>query len=190
MAYDGIETVMTGPARNSGVSTRLAAHRETNGTATGSRFANFSERVREGAQATGRRENGPVLAAPAAAATAKPAAPLLTNMDVTLARDAARKAERQRWAAVYASDASKGRERGCANLLNHPRGYSSAGILKHLASMPLDRDWMASTPGGKAHADAVWSGAYGHAPAASASEPAASPDPAGDVWAKAWERSR
>lgn len=127
--------------------------------------------------------------APAKAA-AKPTAPKITAMDVTLAREAAVKAERQRWADVFANDASKGRERGCANLLNCSQNYSSAEILKHLASMPLDCEWTASTPGGKAHADAVWSGAYGQAPAASASEPAANSDLAGDVWSKAWERGR
>lgn len=60
----------------------------------------------------------------------------LTALDI----EAAHKAERQRVAKVFASAASRGRERTAADFLVHDK-LSAAEIVKHLAALPTDAEF-------------------------------------------------
>ncbi|WP_346033355.1 hypothetical protein [Erythrobacter westpacificensis] len=60
----------------------------------------------------------------------------MTSLDV----EAARKAERQRVADVFASAASRGRERTAADFLAHDT-MGAAEIVKHLAALPTDGEF-------------------------------------------------
>lgn len=74
---------------------------------------------------------------PKASATVKAPAP---KIDVQAERAAAQSAERQRWATVFASEASKGRERHAATLLGCSDGFSAANIISALSKGPTDAD--------------------------------------------------
>lgn len=75
--------------------------------------------------------------------------------------DKARAAERERVRAVFASPASKGRERLCADLLSAPDGWSAAHIVAKLPTLALK-----ATARANAKTDAVWEAAYGKGDAA------------------------
>jgi hypothetical protein len=75
----------------------------------------------------------PATPAPQAAAT-----PALTQIDVTIATNAARSRERERVTAVLASPAAKGREGVCATLLAASRGWSAQQIIAQLPHLSTD----------------------------------------------------
>ena len=94
------------------------------------------------------------------AGTAVPGAPVFTGVDVARADAVALKRERARWEAVYASEHSRGRERGCAALLSNSRSWTSAQIIAELPHLPTDRENAANDPAAKARADADWAKAH------------------------------
>ena len=66
-------------------------------------------------------------------------------------------AERQRVATVFASSASFGRERVCADLLASHKGFSGSAICAELANMPTDRDRDRQRAAAKSQkASAIW----------------------------------
>ena len=59
---------------------------------------------------------------------------------IALAKSDAVDKERERMAKVFASPASRGRERGCAALLTAEQGWSAAAITAQLPSLPTDAE--------------------------------------------------
>ena len=89
-----------------------------------------------------------------AAAGVRPTASSPSPAAVGIARTAAAKAERKRWADVFASEHAKGREHGCAALLANDKGWSAAQIIAELPSLPTDSERAAGER--RANADAAW----------------------------------
>lgn len=87
-------------------------------------------------------------------------------------------AERARWAKVFASPASKGRERVCATLLAADKGWTADRIIAELPHLPTDQRASAND----ARSDGVWANAWGAREAEQDTKPDKSPDP----WAKAY----
>lgn len=81
-------------------------------------------------------------------------APTHHEWQVTGAASTARREERQRWERVFASEHSRGRERGCATLLSCDANYSADAILKQLAHLPTDGEQAAKSSAAKS--DAIW----------------------------------
>ena len=123
--------------------------------------------------------------APATATSARPAG--LAQADVDRAVSAGVRRERERVAAVYASEHSKGRERGCAALLSSDKGWSAAQIIAELPNLPTDRENAARNPAAKARSAAVWE----RAQALNSGQPVAA-DPKGHHAASdaVWDRTR
>lgn len=74
----------------------------------------------------------------AVGASIAPARVPASKVDVQAERTSAATAERQRWATVFASDASKGRERHAATLLGCSDSFSAANIITALSKAPTD----------------------------------------------------
>lgn len=86
-----------------------------------------------------------------------PAAPAINAAQVNAAAEQARKAERERWAAVFASSHSRGRERACVAALESPKNWSAAQIVATLPKLPTDAAAMAEIQADRARASAsVW----------------------------------
>ena len=84
---------------------------------------------------------------------------LFTQGDRDIAAYKATAAERRRVAAVFASAHSRGRERICATLLSHEKGWSAAEIIKQLPHLGMDTETSAKAANaGKISAEAlaVW----------------------------------
>lgn len=80
-----------------------------------------------------------------------------TESDLDKAVSSAVMAERRRVAMVFATQASIGRERVCADLLAHPKGFSGAAICAELANMPTDSSRAREQAATKSQkASAVW----------------------------------
>lgn len=77
--------------------------------------------------------------APASHATTTATAPA-PEVNLQAERISALIAERQRWKSVFASEASKGRERHAATLLGCSDGFSAANIITALAKGPTDAE--------------------------------------------------
>lgn len=127
------------------------------------------------------------------AAPARPAAAnRITRDDVGAARITARAKERSRWATVFASEHSRGRERGCVALLTSDKNWSAEQIVANLPELPRDREG-ANSGARAAAADAVWDHANAinqrdHADGGTAT-PGAS-GPAADSADAVWDRAR
>lgn len=173
MAYDSI---------------RLRTEREA---AQPGRFANFQDRV-YGSAPTRKATNARTPAAPRQAAKNATTAPAkrYSGADLAMTRFAAEasatKAERERFAKVFASPHSRGRERGCISLLTSAKGWTAAAIIAELPHLPTDAEIARNDPAAKARAAAVWDRAY----SAQASETKAVDNAPADVWARAYEGAR
>ena len=83
--------------------------------------------------------------------------PVSARADTERAASAARAAERQRWAAVFASEHSKGRERGCVALLTSDQNWAAATICAQLGTLPTDAELAVSASNERTKASvAVW----------------------------------
>ena len=133
----------------------------------------------------------------ARAAAAKPAATWapsdatgrFSQSDIDRAVGQAVKAERSRVAAVFASPASFGRERGCARLLSNAQGWTAAQISRELPLLPTDRDLAAGEARQRnSRGHPVWEKAYAVSAAEREGEPSAAraQTASNDVWAKAY----
>lgn len=126
-----------------GSSKRLAAFREiqakraAGGVIDAGDVAIILAHQRDRAAARAAGEPLPTVAAAAPKARA-PAAPKITGAHVQAAEDRGKSTERKRWADVFASEASRGKEQACATLLANSANWSAAQILKNLAAMPTD----------------------------------------------------
>jgi len=122
----------------------------------------------------------------------EPQVAAITQWDLTMARESASQTattrERERWAKVFGSVHSKGRERVCATLLSAPKGWSADAILAELPTLPTDQQQAGSTPAAMAAADASWDRAYGLAASSASTTPTAKPttSTADAAWAKAY----
>jgi len=67
-----------------------------------------------------------------------PAAQTVSPAQIHTAANQARAAERARWSTVFASEHSRGRERGCVSLLTAADGWSVSQIVAKLQSLPTD----------------------------------------------------
>lgn len=115
----------------------------------------------------------------AAAPATRAASGGITRADVQRAEAAATMAERKRWADVFASDVSRGRERGCANVLAMPQGYSAATIINEARSSDAKARASSDSTWDKANAAAGRTGDPDQGKAAADSDP----------WAKAYARA-
>lgn len=70
-----------------------------------------------------------------------------TQGDLERAKASARSSASDRWGKVFASPASRGRERVCSLLLAHKKGFSADAIVKQLADLPTDRELAARNAG-------------------------------------------
>lgn len=105
---------------------------------TGGQRADLAKLLKVGS-ATGKASSSPAVAVkPAATATpARPAAPAV-NASAIAAKATA--AERVRWATVFASAHSKGRERGCVALLTASNNWPASAIVANLPAISTDAD--------------------------------------------------
>lgn len=71
---------------------------------------------------------------------AEVAAMIAPKVDTRAERAKAQQSERQRWASVFAGQASRGRERLAAALLAHGDNYPAANILNALNVSPTDAE--------------------------------------------------
>jgi hypothetical protein len=93
--------------------------------------------------------------------------------------------ERARIADVFASPASRGRERGCAALLASPKGWSAAEIVRELPHLPTDRQTAANRSAKRG--DNVWSKVHNTGAEEAAGKPGGAVRPEGaDPWARAY----
>lgn len=105
-------------------------------------------------------------AAAAKANAAKPAAKPAANASLVRAQTAEAEKrgvarERARFAAVFASSASRGRERLCADILTAPEGWTSTEILQKLPGMKTDAQMkVKNTNAAHASTDSIWDRAY------------------------------
>lgn len=131
-----------------------------------------------------------------AASTAPGPASSASQANVLSAVSLAVSRERSRISAVYASPASKGRERGCATLLSSDKGWSASVIVAQLPLLPTDKAQEADKrKRGNAKADAVWDRANANigrtAPPKSSAQSNAAPAAAAasaDPWERAYAR--
>ena len=114
--------------------------------------------------------NSPVLPSAKPKASAAPAPPRQPAAAVSVGHSQAaldqaiakaRSEERARFAAVFASDASKGRERACVTLLSAPQNWSASAIVAELPHLPKDADLAADAARKKqAEIAASWDRVY------------------------------
>lgn len=120
----------------------------------------------------------------------------LTQADVATATTLATQRERRRVDEVFASPASKGRERGCATLLTADKSWTSAAIIAELPSLPTDKELeSADRKKGQAKADAAWDRANAKIGRTAPPKSSAQSDPApaaaaasADPWKRAYGR--
>jgi hypothetical protein len=136
------------------------------GQKQGRRFDNFAQRLTAGLPGA---KGNPAAAAPASrkpqttsATTPKPAKAAVSP---EAARAAAMQSERERWAAVMASEHANGREKGCRRLLSAPQHWPAAQIIRNLQQMPTDQQIIAEES--RKQSDAVWDRARSNADALS-----------------------
>ncbi|GGC26871.1 hypothetical protein GCM10011371_13070 [Novosphingobium marinum] len=155
------------------------------------RFANFQDRV-YGSAPTRKATDARTPAAPRQAAKNATTGPAnrYTGADLAMTRysaeAAATKAERERFAKVFASPHSRGRERGCVSLLTSAKGWTAAAIIAELPHLPTDAEIARNDPAAKARAAAVWDRAY----ATDATNAKAADKAPADVWSRAYEGAR
>ena len=111
-----------------------------------------------------------------------------TQQSLDKAVAAAVAAERRRVASVFASPASEGRERVCADLLTSARGFSATSICAELPNLPTDNErGQAQTAAVSAQSNAVWERAFAsNSPAAKTAAPKADKDTSESIWDKAY----
>jgi hypothetical protein len=80
-------------------------------------------------------------------ATAAPVARAFSQADLDAAFARGVRSERDRVSAVFASEHSRGRERGCAALLTASPTWSASAILQELPSLPTDQARGATSSG-------------------------------------------
>ncbi|GAB7550706.1 hypothetical protein NRB_02000 [Novosphingobium sp. 11B] len=182
-------------------SSRLAAHREKNGTdprtglplAAGAprRFDNFQARLSAplpGASSAKPEAAGhqPKVTTPARPAARAPKAPAMSQAEMARAR------RNERYNAVMGSIAARGRQLTAKALLDAKENYTTAQILANLPSMPTDADIRVKTK--RDASDAVWDRAHARMAARNSAAPAANVQPARQaasdaVWDRAYGRA-
>jgi len=101
----------------------------------GPRFTNLSARLDGATKMKGGKHGR--AAAPVKSSQSSPTMFTQADIDRAVARGVSR--ERARVAAVFAADASCGRERICAKLLTAPNGWSASAIVAELPNLGTDR---------------------------------------------------
>ena len=97
------------------------------------------------------------------------------------------KGERDRVATVFASEHSRGRERGCVALLTADKNWSAAEIVANLADLPTDKEGRANGPEDRQKADDVWNRA--NSAIGRVSETDAEDDAPRETASDPWERA-
>lgn len=101
--------------------------------------------------------SAPVVPKPPAPSTAAPMVPAATirpPVPVPAAKPVILDPAQARWATVFSSPHAAGRTQVCKTLLNSPRNFSAAAIVRELPHMPTDAEQAAQKKEGAA--ESVW----------------------------------
>ena len=79
-----------------------------------------------------------------------------SQADLDKAAADARRAERARFHAVFASEHSRGRERACVDILTGGDNWTAGQVIAKLPNISTDRELAAKDPATMARSDAAW----------------------------------